>query len=834
MHVLTPALDVFAGLIVGWLPGAMLFRAPILDRERRAALDVEERIFWQVVLSIVLSLSIVLALAALGAYRFRWLLAIDLGVALAIAAIWRERLRMVAARPGFSSMIPLALVGIGMWQFFPPSEYVIGGKDPGVYMNEGVQIAQRGALVISDPVVASVPPFARDLFFPSHQRMEQDYYGLRFMGFFITDPGSGAVVGQFPHLFPASIAVGYGLDGLTGARRTTGVWALVGLLAVYFTGARLFGRAAAASACLLLALNVVQVWFARYPNAEVVMQAFLFAAVLASTRAHVDGDPFFAPVAAALLGLLLFLRFDAVLGIAAIGAAVAASRFHGGRFHGSFVVALGLIAAAATVYMLGPLRPYAARPVLYFQTLPGWQGLIIVVTAAMALLAAVAAPRSPRISAAMTRWLPMILAVVVAGAALYALFLREQAGKLAAHDAYSMRTFAQAYVTVPALLAAIAGFCILALRSFWRMPPFFMTVAVFGFFFFYKLRIVPEHFWMGRRFLPVVLPATMMCVAAAALTQFTDRRWMRWVHAVVGLAFVVLLGAQYWRASAPIVAHVEYAGLIPRLEQLAGRVADDELLIGESRNAGSDVHVLALPLAYVYARNVLLLDSPRPDKGTFSAFLEWAHTRYSRVLFMGSGGTDLLSNRYGVESILSDSFQVSEYATTPWNLYPRGVRQKEFDFGLYAFTPPVRHDGQWFDLDLGVKDDLHVLRFHAKEASAGRTFRWTQATSYVAITVIQPGARTVVLTMNNGGRPAAAPPADVSVSLHGQLLGTVRVGDQFAPYELRIPPELAARAAALGDPVELKLVTALWNPHEVLGSPDDRNLGVMVDRVTVK
>ena len=54
-----------------------------------------------------------------------------------------------------------------------------------------------------------VPPFARDLFFPSHHRT--DYYGISIMGFFIRHPETGADVGQFPHLFPASIAIGNGL-----------------------------------------------------------------------------------------------------------------------------------------------------------------------------------------------------------------------------------------------------------------------------------------------------------------------------------------------------------------------------------------------------------------------------------------------------------------------------------------------------------------------------------------------------------------------------------------------------------------------------------------------
>jgi 4-amino-4-deoxy-L-arabinose transferase-like glycosyltransferase len=127
-------------------------------------------------------------------------------------------------------------------------------------MNEGIQIAQRGAIVVSDPVVASMPAFARPLFFPLTGRT--DYDSLRFMGFFVQDLEKGTVVGQFPHLFPASIAIGYGIDGLTGARRTVGVWAILGLLSVYFAAARLAGRAVAAAAAGLLALNIITVWFA--------------------------------------------------------------------------------------------------------------------------------------------------------------------------------------------------------------------------------------------------------------------------------------------------------------------------------------------------------------------------------------------------------------------------------------------------------------------------------------------------------------------------------------------------------------------------------------------
>jgi hypothetical protein len=302
---------------------------------------------------------------------------------------------------------------------------------------------------------------------------------------------------------------------------------------------------------------------------------------------------------------------------------------------------------------------------------------------------------------------------------------------------------------------------------------------------------------------------------------------------MAGVVFIALLAFHYARASRPVMSHVEYAGLIPKLEALAGSIGDDDLAIVESRDTGSDVHVLGLPLAYIYARNVLVLNSARPDKPQFAEFLDWAHTRYRRVLFVGGGGTDLLSYRYGVRPVASERFQVPEYASL-LDAYPTTVRRKEFEYAVYEFTGPRSNAGLWFDLDVGVGDDLHVLRFYAKERTEGRTFRWTRTRSYVSVTVIHRDSREVTIWMSNGGRPPTTTPADVTVSLHGEVLGTARVANGFAAYSFAIPPALADRAAGYGDPVELALTTTVWNPHDTLGTGDDRDLGVMVDRVAVR
>ena len=821
-------------LVVGWLPGAVLFRLPIANRDRRAALPAEERVYWAIVLSAATSIALVLALGALHRYSFKRLLIADLAIAVALAAAARFNLRLGpnARRAGLVAAIPLALALFGAWRFLPPSEYIIGGKDPGVYVNEGIQIAQRGAIVATDPVVANVPAFARDLFFPSdpgHAR----FAGLRFMGFYVVDPDRGRVVGQFPHVYPVSIAIGHGLDGLTGARRAVVFWGVLGVLSVYFFGARMFGRPAAAAAAALLVINVVQVWFARYPNADIVMQALLFAALLANARAHVDDDGFFAPVAGALLGLLLFLRIDAVVAVGAVIAGLALGYIAGHRMRLTFWVPLAAAGALAGWYLMGPMREYAHMPIVFMSHLPVWQyaGFALAAVGLCALVAI--ARRSPAVSQRIVDLLPSMMALAVIALAVYAFVFRQPGGKLTDYDAHALRTFATFYFTIPALIAAVVGYALVARGVFWRDPAFIVTLTAFSLFFFYKIRIVPDHFWMARRFVPIILPGALLLVAAAALTGVRGRLlFTRAIRGPIGIVFIALLAVQYARAAKPVAAHIEYEGIIPRLEKLSAQIKDDDLLIVESRDSGSDVHVLALPLAYIYARNVLVLSTPVPDKATFAAFLDRCRTQYGRVLFLGGGGTDLLSSRWSVAPLASDRFQVPEY-DAPKHAYPRGVEQKEFEYSVYAFGPPSSAPAD-AALDVGINDDLNVIRFHAKELSEGRTFRWTQPRSFLIVNRIASSARTLALVMNDGGRPPAAPPADVTLAIGERVVGTVRVGGGFQEYEVAIPADLAAAVAATGEPVRITLTTPPWNPLVVLGTSDDRNLGVMLDRVTIR
>lgn len=828
-------------LAIAYLPGAIIFRLPIADRAKRAALPAEERLFWAIVLSVAVSMTAAFLLAAMSAYSLEWLVGIDVGVAamLALASLGDLRLGSEAPWPRWTAALPAALVVAGIWMFFavPASEWVLGGRDPGVYMNSGIQIAQRQSLVTTDPVIADVPPPMRDLFFP--YTGQSTYYSDRFMGFHLRDPDAGTVTGQFPQGYPIWIAIAYGLNGVTGARSVAAWWAIFGVLAVYFAAVRLIGPLPAAAAAGLLTVHVIQTWYARYPNSEIVTQALLFAALLAHAYAHEEDDTFFGPIAASLLGLALFTRFPVII---AIGAAVAASllaHVSGRRTRAAFLVTLAAWLAAAGVYYMTQLRPYFTRPITYIQFLQPIH-LVSLAAAAAGVLALLWAIRKPRVAAVARTWLPVGLIVAVVTGALYALFFREPGGRLAPHDAHSVRVFVYLYFTLIAFGLALVGYALVVWRSFWRAPGLILALTMLAFFFFYKMRVWPEHFWLARRFVDALLPGALIFAAAAMFAPLwmgsaaRTRTGAKPLFAVAGMLAVFVLGQHYLSASQPIRTHIEYADVIPRIERLAAGFGDNDLVIVEGR-AASDLHTLALPLSYIWARNVLVLYSSRPDKPMLVEFLAWARNQYDNVYFMGGGGTDLVSPGLRLETIRSEAFAVPQYELTHYSVYPARERTKPFNLTVYRFVEGSMDEGA-FRIDVGAADDLHVIRFHGKErwGNEKTTFRWTRDRSYFSVPKVSADDRELVVRMGNGGRPAKVPPPRVTVFLGDRAIGTEQVEGHFRDYAFTIPAELAAELATRTTGAEIRIESTTWTPRDVLGNADERQLGVMIDRAEIR
>ena len=367
-----------------------------------------------------------------------------------------------------------------------------------------------------------------------------------------------------------------------------------------------------------------------------------------------------------------------------------------------------------------------------------------------------------------------------------------------------------------------------------------LTLGTFSCFFFYKIRVIPEHFWAARRFLPVILPAALLLVGAAAVLPSSphplsglNRRSVRGFLYGFGIVVVIGLGHQYFSATRAILSHVEYAGLIPQLEKLNAHFEDTDLVLVETRQA-SDMHTLAVPLAYIYSRDVLVLLRRDPDPAVLRDFLSWAWSRYRKVFFVGGNGSWLVSRSITATPVTLERFQVPEYESAV-RAYPKEVRLKEFDFGVFELLPRLRPPDS-FDLDLGATDDLFVQRFHAKErhGSSGRSFRWTRDVSLVSLLGVSTERRSLTLWLSSGGRPEQALPATARVYVDDVHLGTATPTPNFEPYSFEIPLDLAATLETREEAGRLRIESSTWSPAEILGGPDDRDVGLMLDRITIE
>src|SRR5262249_49356543 len=110
-------------------------------------------------------------------------------------------------------------------------------------------------------------------------------------------------------------------------------------------------------------------------------------------------------------------------------------------------------------------------------------------------------------------WTPRGLLAATLAMAFYAWFLRQPGGALAAHDAYAFRAFGW-YVDPRVLLPATVLSTVMT-TGFWLAPSTFVVFIGMSTFVFNRLRIVPEHFWAARRFVPIILPGVCLAIAFA-------------------------------------------------------------------------------------------------------------------------------------------------------------------------------------------------------------------------------------------------------------------------------------------------------------------------------
>jgi len=452
---------------------------------------------------------------------------------------------------------------LALFMFLPGFHYAAGDRDPGGYMMTGSAIASTGSVSFTDPVLASDLP------------VQMQSPGARFRGIWIADAGTGRIVPQFYHLWSALLAPANSLHGFAGQSNVDPLVGVVAVLLLVCIARRLGGLVAAGAAGLLMSTQMLQVWQAKYPSAEVFTQMLYLGAVLGLIVALQTRWRWPAFVAGALVGACWLARPDGVLLVllaVGAGATLYVLRHFDARGWW-FAAGLALVGSYAAYQAYGPAVAYTRGNAV--PGLPRIAGLLAVCVGGALVLRPLLGRLATGVDAVATSstWQRRIgLGVVGLYLALFALaVIRPLFGasyadylgrQIRSYDERSIYWLSW-FFTWPGLLLVLAGIGYVALRR-WTPAAWIIVVPTLLLLPLYAwhARNSPFLMWWGRRYVPYALPGMVLLMALGLAGVWALRhRWLpRLAGPVSAAVLAAFLLAVYLHQSLPLRQHDEWGG----------------------------------------------------------------------------------------------------------------------------------------------------------------------------------------------------------------------------------------------------------------------------------
>lgn len=578
-----PSILVFGGLLL--LPGlAWLGVSGANGSPRR---PWPEALVLALTVGLTVDALLAVMLGLFGSFRTSTEAAAVLCASVAILAAGRFRIEWPVEAVPMARVVAFLLLAVLSAALFlgRPFEMLLGGRDATVYLISGVAMSRQGSLILTDAAAEKVGAETQRLLYASRVRRQLIpplFEAGKYQGFYYLDREKGTMVAQGLPLMPSVIALFDAWFGLRGAFAASSVIGVLAVLSVYTAGCLLVGESAAFLGSTLLTLNLVEVWAARYPVAEILFQMLLFSGLAAFLRS--DRPEKFA--AGLLLGATLLTKIEAALLLIPFAAlSVAARQRRVLTLERAFWLPFGILALGAIAYGIAFQRDYITTSLWLFSrthrrvlsvVLSG-RGLLLVPSVVIAAMAMVlflwrrhrSSIRPARVAAAV-----VVLLVV------YGYAVRPQIARVAGGDAESL-VWLSWYLTPLGLILGTLGlarFLSTETRGerLFAVGTLLLLAAVFLNFTFAN----PIHIYFTRRFVPAVLPLAFLA-CGYAIVQIANLPLSRSPRAGTWLAAAVwiTLAATVTRRSHHLYEHREYPGLTDQLAGLAAQLRDADLLL---------------------------------------------------------------------------------------------------------------------------------------------------------------------------------------------------------------------------------------------------------------
>lgn len=585
---------------------------------------------------------------------------------------------------------------------FRPFEWIVGGRDPGVYFNTAAQIALNGSILAHDQLMAALPETSfSSLYIAVKPSCQVTLYGVQHLGFYIYDAPKGFVVPQFLHLFPSVMAIFYAAGGPTAALLLTPLLSLISIATVYALTRQISGWGAAIATGLLLVFNFAEIYFSRGPYPEILMQLLIFAAILAIIQ-MLDGREvrFYAVVFALAVGGLTITKEEGwvsallLVGFVAytIGRPLITRRF---TIPVSVLVGLGVYSAISSFIFWRRYLDDTIRGILYGHISPCQLPIqtFAIITTGLALLIPVAllfgvflsrfslgrlvSLRRTRLRKELTAGLMISLT----GIFLYAYYIRPS-GDIT-NNSWNLIKIGWYVGNMPGLVGGLLGIVLLLMKD-WRRNKFVLAVFLAYSLFLANAFIFPDQPWWARRFIAGIIPLVAIGVGefTRSLSGFSFRRLKAGRPLAIAFFLVVLiLTAQHLPL---IVNYVEYKDALQQTDALALQFPANSVILYRANDVYAEW--VAVPLRYEHALNPIPFQ--RFDQHVIDAVNTWlTEGLHVYLLHVTENQTSQFRAHFAVQMVNSITLSYV-LLTGPYGFFPTRVATVMITYPIIELKSP--------------------------------------------------------------------------------------------------------------------------------------------------
>lgn len=611
--------------LIFFIPGYVTFNAFKVNDTDGIELSFFETVFLQILCSIVITGLIAFTLAMLGHFSL-WPLS---GLLLIYCAIIGIKFRVTFNLSNYPKpildkqfLLLSILIILAIVLFFHPFENITLFYDAGPIVNSGVHIEQTGSIVIYDEILASMPDSIKTIFYQMTPENVPHYYGLQFknFGLYITDLNQGRIIPQYLQLFPTWIAIFYSIFGLDGFLYVTPLFGVLSIITIYLIGKNLFNWKYGVICALLLSANFIQIWFSRYPGAEMLFQFLFFSGILLLILFDKTNSMFFGIFSSLCLGLLFLTRIDAIFILIPISVYFIYLKLNKrfGKNQLIYLICLIFVVIYSVLYYYHIAYPYVFDQftgVIHVikVTFPSFYKVppIIFMLCILAYIAILNRKYIFPSTKKVDKYKPYLINGMVCisiSILLWAYLNRYDFGPGIGGSNLMMLGW---YITDIGVLMGIIGLVLMVYNKPRAHHIFILFISVFTLFFLMHIQNQVIHPWVMRRYVSVVMPSIIIgMVNMLFLVQ------KRIGPKLVALTVVLILLINI-STSGFILNHTENEGMLDQVGEIANNFDSNSIIIFSQPVLRS----VSFPLKYIYNLNTILLPK-EPNDENIDEFIE--------------------------------------------------------------------------------------------------------------------------------------------------------------------------------------------------------------------